>query len=122
LTVAPPPVLVSMLPVTVNLKLYQGDDFYLDLTVTNPDGTPADLTGYTAQAQIRTAVGAPDPPEASFTASVDTSASIIHLHLPHTEAEKLTAGVNYWDCQISSTEWFTLAAGKVTVTGEITTT
>lgn len=116
------PVLISTLPVTVNLKLYQGDDFKLDLTVTDPDGTPADLAGMTAAAVIRLTVGAPDPPEATFTATIDPGGDIVHLHLPHTEASKLAPGVCYWDCQISATETYTLAAGKVTVTGQVTTT
>jgi hypothetical protein len=31
-----PPTVVSALPAPVNLRIYQGDDFYLDLTVTYP--------------------------------------------------------------------------------------
>jgi hypothetical protein len=119
-SLAPAPVLISVLPLPVNLLLYQGDDFFLDLTATNPDGSATDLTGMTAQAQIRVTIGAPDPPLATFTAPID--GNVIHLHLPHTEAEKLAAGVCYWDCQISGLQWYTLAAGKVTVTGEVTTT
>jgi hypothetical protein len=37
----------------VNITIEQGTDFENVYTVTNPDGTPLDLTGYTANAKIR---------------------------------------------------------------------
>ena len=111
---------VSGLPTPVNLALYQGDDFYMDLTVDNPDGTPADLTGAVASALIRSAPGAADPPMATITATVDVALSVVHLHLPHTEAANLAAGGAAWDCQIATPDVTTLAAGRVTVTAQVT--
>ena len=120
-TAPPAPVTIAALPAVVNLALYQGDDFYLDLTVTNPDGSAADLAGVIPSAQIKTAKGATSP-LATFDATVDaTLTNVVHLHLPHLEAAQLVAGPAFWDCQIADTQVTTLAAGTVTVTGEVTT-
>lgn len=110
------PVTITALPATVNLSLYQGDDFYLDLTVTNPDSSPADLTGATATATIKASPTAPDI-MATFSATI--TANVVHLHLPATEAAKLAAAA-VWDCQIANPLVTTLAAGKVTTTLQVT--
>jgi hypothetical protein len=107
---------VTALPTVVNLNLYAGDDFYLDLTVTNPDGSAADLSTAVATAQVRAHTSAPDPPLATFTATI--AGNVIHLHLHSVDTATLTAGV--WDCQIATPDITTLVAGSVTVTGEVT--
>ncbi len=117
-TAQPAPMTITQLPAEVDLAIYQGDDFYLDLTVTDAGGGAADLTGFTATAQVRSAPGAVDPPMCTFTATI--AANIIHLHLPHTEAAKLNNPAA-WDCQVEATDVITLVAGKVTVTLQITT-
>jgi hypothetical protein len=118
--VAASPQTVSALPATVNLALYQGDDMYLDLTVTDPDGSAADLTGATPKAEIRTAPSS-DVVAAEFVIT-GVSANTIHLHLPHAASAALGAGEMAWDCQLtrSSGDITTLAAGRVSVTGEVT--
>ena len=115
------PVTITALPAVVNLSLYQGDDFFLDLTVTNPDGSAAELTSATPSADIKASKTAPDA-LATFDAEVDAIlTNVIHLHLPHLQAAQLTPGSAVWDCQIEDTQVFTLAAGSVTITGEVTT-
>src|SRR6059036_3254727 len=91
---APGPIVA--LPTVIDLELYAGDDFYLDLTVTNPDGTAADLTTAVASAQIRAAANAADP-MATFAATI--TGNVIHLHLTAAAAASLVSGV--WDCQIA---------------------
>src|SRR3954470_1598423 len=54
------PVHISALPLRVDVDIYKGDDFYLDLTVTTPDGSDADLSGATPSAQIRSAPNSTD--------------------------------------------------------------
>jgi hypothetical protein len=110
-----PPVLIVAQPAVVNLALYAGDDFYLDVTVTNPNGSAADLSSAVAQAQIRTAPE-DDPPIAVF--AVTITANVIHLHLTHAASTGLVSGV--WDCQIATPDVTTLAAGTVIVTPEVT--
>src|SRR5215471_4450025 len=95
--------LVEVLPAAVNLKFYAGDDFYLDVTVNNPDGTAADLTGRTVTAQIRAAAGA-----------ATVTGNIIHLHLANADSAKLDGGYR-WDCQSANADGSdktTLAAGN----------
>lgn len=92
------PVDIYALPIERNLHIYKGDDFYLDLVVTNPDGTDADLSGATPSAQIRTTPNSPDL-LASFDATVD--GNTIHLHLPHEQSVNL-AGQFAWDAQITN--------------------
>jgi hypothetical protein len=111
---------LSSLPAPVNLILYQGDDFVVDITVTNADGSAADLTGYTASSQVR------DKPDgtlqATFSCAVDPDVgNLIHLRLPHSEAANLVPGSAAWDAQIAGPMVVTLVAGLVTVIGEVTT-
>jgi hypothetical protein len=111
-----PATTVTALPIEVDLVLYQGDDFYLDLIVSNPDGTDADLSTAIATAEIHTNT-ATTTPLAVFNATI--IGNVIHLHLPSGESTNLTApGV--WDCQIATPDITTLVAGRVTPTAEVT--
>jgi hypothetical protein len=107
------------LPTPVPLELWRGDDFPLDLTVTNYDGSAANLTGATAAAQVR--ISATDTVAAAvFTATI--SGNVVHLKLPHAESVKLLAGTATWDCQLTQAtgDVVTLAAGNVLVKGQVT--
>jgi hypothetical protein len=109
---------ISNLPVRIDLELYQGDDFFLNLKVSNPDGTPADMAAMEPAAQIR-----PTPEgqiSGQFTAS--PLGDTIFLHLTHGQATMLVPGRSFWDCQITDPTGrvTTLAAGTVTTTAEIT--
>jgi len=108
---------LSALPAAVNLLLYKGDDFTMTLTVTNPDGSAASLTGATFKAQIRTAPGAATL-LASFTTSVATN--VVTLMLPNASSATLPAACA-WDCQMTATAGTitTLAAGTVSVSGDV---
>jgi hypothetical protein len=113
-----PPVNVDALPQIVNLILYQGDDFFLDIAITNPDGSEFDLTGWTARAQVR-ATPTDIMIMATFTASI--TANVIALHLPNTESINL-APAAVWDCELTSAtpEIYTVVAGTVQTTRHVT--
>src|SRR5262245_24921323 len=103
-----------------DLILYQGDDFAATVAVSNEDGTPADISTCTAQAQIRRAVADRDPViVAEITAAVDTST--VTLSIPHTVTETLS-GRYTWDLQLTSGagQITTILAGNVQVTLEVT--
>lgn len=103
-----------------DLDLYQGDDFGATVTVRNEDGTPADISTYTAQAQIRRAVADADPLViAEITATVESPD--IHLALSHDITATLS-GRYVWDLQIVSAAGAvtTIMAGKVITTAEVT--
>jgi len=109
---------VGAIPAAVDLAVYQGDDFGpLTLTVTNPDGSAANLTGATFKAQIRSAPGAATV-LASFTTSVATN--VITLTMAATDTLTLPAGAA-WDCQMTTSagKIQTLAAGQVKTTADV---
>jgi len=109
---------VGAIPAAVDLAVYQGDDFGpLTLTVTNPDGSAANLTGATFKAQIRSAPGAATL-WASFTTSVATN--VVTLALANTASATLPATAA-WDCQMTASGGTvtTLAGGNVRVSGDV---
>jgi len=104
-----------------NLNVYQGDDEAWEVTVTLEDNqTPADITGYTAQAQIRRAPADSDPIIiTSFNTSVQSP--IVFLALTHDQTKDLT-GQYVWDLQLTSPlgAITTILRGNIMVTAEVT--
>jgi hypothetical protein len=105
---------VGTLPQRVDLVLYQGDDFYMDLTVLGP----ADLTGYVPKAEIRSAPGG--SPLTEFEATI-IGTTVVRLHLTSLDATSLPATVS-WDVQVTDPAGTvtTLAYGSATVAREVT--
>jgi hypothetical protein len=109
---------VIALPQPVNLSLYAGDDFYLDLVLTSAvDASALDLSGCSCQAQIR-ATAADSTVLAAFVTSI--LGNVVTLHLSHTVSATLVPGV--WDAQLiaANGDIVTLVAGSVTVAPEVT--
>jgi hypothetical protein len=102
------------------LTIYQGDDYAANITVMQADRmTPADLTGYTAQSQIRSS------PQSSIAAAqfaTSIAANIISIVLSHDATRALTSTSYVWDLQIiDASGWITtLLAGPVQITKEVT--
>jgi hypothetical protein len=110
---------VTVLPSEVDLNIYQGDDFYLDVAVTDSDSNPINLTNTAPMSQIRTT---PDGPAilASFNITIDTTTTnLMHLHLAAADSNNLPAECA-WDLQLSAPSVTTIAAGSVTVTLQVT--
>ena len=104
-----------------DLAIYQGDDYAATVTVLNPDNTPADITGFTAQAQIRRAVADLDPVVVATMTAVIASPDV-SLSLSHDQTKSLT-GRYVWDLQLTSitdASVTTILAGRVSVTAEVT--
>lgn len=103
-----------------NLDIYQGDDYAASVTVRNADNTAADITGYTASAQIRRAVADVDAViVATITCTVQSP--LVLLALTHTQTEALT-GRYVWDLQLTSAGGAvtTVLEGNVIVDAEVT--
>lgn len=105
-----------------DLAIYQGDDWAATVTVTNADGTPADLTGYTAQSQIRTG-----PADQTYLVAAELLCDVvlpnlISLSLTHDQTTLLTEPTYQWDLQITSSagEITTILRGDVNVAPEVT--
>jgi hypothetical protein len=116
------PSVIDARPTVVNLKVYAGDDLYLQVTVVDIDGQAEDLTGTIAQAQIRTTTD-DDIVLAEFETTVTSTA--IYLHLTAIDTAAL-AGVlpdgGVWDVQLTypDTTVATVARGSVQITSEVT--
>jgi hypothetical protein len=109
---------VTQLPSIVDLLLYTGDDFSMTLTLTNSDGSATNLTGYTAQAQIRSQSGSTTISTSFVTSTVGNQ---VILSLPSANSQGLVG--NYvWDCQVTSQSGIiqTLVAGSVSFTQDVT--
>ena len=109
------------MPLTrADLVIYQGDSYAATVTVHNADGTPADITGYTAQAQIRRLVADSDPVVVVDIGTTVVSPNVI-LDIPHSETEPLQ-GRYVWDLQLTTPDdqIMTIVAGKVILTAEVT--
>jgi hypothetical protein len=109
------------MPGLANLSIYQGDDYAALVTVAGTAGAAVDLTGYTAQAQIRLG---PADQNAVIVVEMITSVvppNSINLAIPHT-ITCLLSGCYVWDLQLKSPEGAisTVLAGKVVVTSEVT--
>jgi len=103
-----------------NHDIYQGDDYAADVTVTLEDGTPADITGYTAQAQVRLAVADVDPVVVA-TFATDVQSPQVFLSLTHDQT-KVMSGRYVWDLQLVDAGGIvtTILYGNVSVKAEVT--
>ena len=107
------------MPQRANLTLYQGDDWAATVQVQNTDGTPADLTGYTAVAQIRTIPASTAQVVTSLGLGVELP-NTINLALSHGQTQQL-GGSYVWDLQCTETDGTisTIMSGVVHVIPEI---
>jgi hypothetical protein len=108
---------VNVGPQNLNIVVTQGDNLALTLNLTDEDGDPFDLSGYTASAQVRQVPSG--TVAATFTASIGT-ASDIDLVLTKSQTSGLSGALS-WDCQIEQgVSRRTLVAGQVSVSPEVT--
>lgn len=107
-----------------DLTIYQGDDWAALVNVTNSDGTPADLTGYTAQAQFRTGIADQTWLVSAALQCVIVLPNQISLSLTSAQTTLLTEPVYCWDLQVTSPDGIvtTLMAGNVNMLFEVTRT
>ena len=104
-----------------NLDVMQGDDYAASVFITNADGTPADIDGYTAQAQIRRDV-ADEARRVEVEITTTVESPNVTLSIPHAQTQLLTASSYVWDLQLTSPTngIVTVLAGAVVVTREVT--
>ena len=84
-----------------NIFIDQGTDFSITVDVTQADGAPLNLTGYSAAAQIRKTYGSSNV-SAVFTTSISAAAGQVTLSLTDTQTSGLTAGRYVYDLNITS--------------------
>jgi hypothetical protein len=105
----------------VQLNVYQGDDYTAVVNVTDLDGVPIDLTGYTMSAEVRRDVAdRSSTPACTFTTTV--SGNEVQLELAHAVTASLAEQLYVWDLQsiAPSGRYFTLVDGTLVVRKEVT--
>ena len=105
---------------TYNIKIDQGSDFSLQLTV-QEDGTAKDLAGFSARAQMRPTIDS-STLTATFTCTVtDEENGIFTISLPYTTTTDIDVGQYYYDVELyTGATSQRLIQGTATVSGEVT--
>jgi len=86
---------------TGDLKINQGSDYRGTVQVYSEDGSDADLTGYTAQAQIRRDVADKCPEVAAeIEITIDPLPGLVHLFVPSSVTVTL-CGRYVWDLDLT---------------------
>lgn len=102
----------------VELTIHNGADYQVDLIYAEDDETPVDLTGWEAEAQLRSFPQ--DYIAYDFICSADQSG--IHLSMDHEQTAAIPFAAGYWDCFITSPDGIRdkLCRGEVTVIKDVT--
>ena len=103
-----------------NIFIDQGTDFSITVDVTQADGAPLNLTGYSAAAQIRKTYGSSNV-SAVFTTSISAAAGQVTLSLTDPQTSGLTAGRYVYDLNITSGSTTTrVVEGQAIITPGVT--
>lgn len=105
---------------TYNIKIDQGSDFSLQLTV-KEDGSVKDLAGFSARAQMRPTIDS-STLTATFTCTItDSGNGILTMTLPYTTTDDIAVGQYYYDLELyTGSTSQRLIQGTATVSGEVT--
>lgn len=108
-------------PKRYDIELYQGDTFSFSLVLKN-GGTPINVTGWTAQAQIKKVSDSSPGETPNLAVTVGTSDGKFTISLTDTATAALQGNTEYkYDVQLSDgTEKRTFIGGVITVTEDIT--
>ena len=111
--------------VAYNVVIDQGADWFLNVTYDNPDGTPVNLTGYTAALQLRSL---PTDPVSVLSLSTGSGITItgatglVAIRATATQTRAIDEGIYYYDLEITSGSGVVtrLIQGQADVSPEVT--
>jgi hypothetical protein len=111
--------------VAYNTIIDQGADWYLTVTYENPNGTPINITSYTAALQIRSL---PSDPTTVLSLSTGSGITItgatgtVAVHATATQTRAIDEGTYYYDLEITAPTGVVtrLVQGQVVVSAEVT--
>ncbi len=111
---------------TFHLVIEQGTDFALELTYSDPDGVPIDLTGCSAALMVRTTYDAATPlvslssPSAGIT--LGGAAGTIRIEIDSTVTATLPPGTAVYDLKLTDSlgNPLRLVEGNVTISPAVT--
>lgn len=112
---------------TYNTVIDQGADWFLNFTYENPNGTPINITGYTAALQVRTS---PLAKTAVLTLTTENGGLVIsgnqgriEAHATATQTSAITNGKYAYDLEITGSGVVTrLVQGTIQVSPQVTRT
>ena len=103
-----------------NLVIDQGSTYSTDLTLTDENGDPLNLSGYAANSQIRKWYSSTNA-SATFTTTINANSGVITLGLTANQTSNLVAGRYVYDVEINDGgEVSRIVEGIVTVTPQVT--
>lgn len=103
-----------------NLVIDQGSTFSTSLNLTDENGDPISLLGYTANSQIRKWYTSATP-AATFTTNTSEGDGVITLSLTSAQTSNLVAGRYVYDVEIDNGATVSrIVEGIVTVTPQVT--
>jgi LEA14-like dessication related protein len=110
---------------TYNTTIDQGADWYLNFNYQNPNGTPVNITGYTAALQLRTSPLAKTTALSLTTGSgitITGSTGLIAVHATATQTGAITNGMYVYDLEITSGQGVItrLIQGTINVSAQVT--
>ena len=117
-TPAPPVLGTTFLPDNVDLAIWQGDSWKVDVVLTSAGGAPIDLSGRTPTAVIRRDLISQE--EWVITCTVH-DVNRMWLYLPSAVTKTMPAGDYVWNLQMTTVDGDvrTYMAGDVTVLAEV---
>lgn len=103
-----------------NITIDQGTTFSTVISLTDDNGEPIDLTGYTGRSQMRKHYTSSN--SQSFTVSLSNTSGVVSLSLTATQTANLTPGRYVYDVEVVSGANIVsrIVEGIVTVTPEVT--
>lgn len=103
-----------------NIILDQGTTFSTTIFITDDNGDPVDLSGYTGRSQIRKHYTSSN--SVSFSVSLTEATGVVSLGLTANQTSILTAGRYVYDVEVVSSANVVsrIIEGIVTVTPEVT--
>jgi hypothetical protein len=103
-----------------NIIIDQGTTFSTDIYLTDDNGDPIDLTGYTGASKIRKHYTSSN--SQSFSVSLNTTYGYVTLSLSASNTSNLTAGRYLYDVEVTSSSNVVsrIVEGIVTVTPQVT--
>jgi hypothetical protein len=113
------PVHISALPLEVDLDLYAGDDFTLDIYPYNPDGSPMDCSSAAPMCMVRT-TPQDDTTVAVLVVSVDQNLTgLLHVDFASIYTTNFPASCVF-DVQLTIPKVLTLIYGTITMKPQVT--
>lgn len=105
--------------IKANLIIDQGTDYVTSVNLTDADGNVVDLSGYTANSQIRKTYSSSNA--VAFGTSLDAANGVITLSLTDSQTANLVAGRYVYDVIVTAGNTTSrIVEGIVTVTPRVT--